>query len=151
MDALSRGCRIKCLTCVGDLTKECLTITIAFGFTGIQVTSILDSIALFRGAPATIRIGQGSEFICSGLDQWAFKHGVALRLIQPGKPAQNGFIESFNGRVRGERLNERWFSDILHAQKMMNGWRQDYNECRPHSSLYYQTPSEFAARWRNEN
>jgi putative transposase len=91
----------------------------------------------------------GPEFTCRALDQWAFEHGVELRLIQPGKPTQNGFIESFNGRFRDECLNEHWFSDILHARKTINDWRQDYNECRPHSSLNYQTPAEFAAGWRN--
>ncbi|MET5149744.1 MULTISPECIES: IS3 family transposase [Serratia] len=150
MDALATGRRIKCLTCVDDFTKECLTITIAFGISGVQVTRILDSIALFRGYPATIRTDQGPEFTCRALDQWAFEHGVELRLIQPGKPTQNGFIESFNGRFRDECLNEHWFSDIVHARKIINNWRQDYNECRPHSALNYQTPSEFAARWRNE-
>ncbi|SLM63726.1 Mobile element protein [Dickeya aquatica] len=149
MDALASGRRIKCLTCVDDFTKECLTITAAFGISGVQVTRILDSIALFRGYPATIRTDQGPEFTCRALDQWAFEHGVELRLIQPGKPTQNGFIESFNGRFRDECLNEHWFSDILHARKIINDWRQDYNESRPHSSLNYQTPSEFAASWRN--
>ena len=149
MDALSTGRRIKCLTCVDDFTKECLTVTVAFGISGVQVTRILDSIALFRGYPATIRTDQGPEFTCRALDQWAFEHGVELRLIQPGKPTQNGFIESFNGRFRDECLNEHWFSDIVHARKIINDWRQDYNECRPHSALNYQTPSEFAARWRN--
>ncbi len=96
MDALSTGRRIKCLTCVDDFTKECLTVTVAFGISGVQVTRILDSIALFRGYPATIRTDQGPEFTCRALDQWAFEHGVELRLIQPGKPTQNGFIESFN-------------------------------------------------------
>ena len=149
MDALANGRRIKCLTCVDDFTKECLTITAAFGISGVQVTRILDSIALFRGFPATIRTDQGPEFTCRALDQWAFEHGVELRLIQPGKPTQNGFIESFNGRFRDECLNEHWFSDILHARKTINDWRQDYNECRPHSSLDYQTPAEFATDWRN--
>ena len=149
MDALATGRRIKCLTCVDDFTKESLTMTIAFGISGVQVSRILDSIALFRGYPATIRTDQGPEFTCRALDQWAFEHGVELRLIQPGKPTQNGFIESFNGRFRDECLNEHWFSDIVHARKIINNWRQDYNECRPHSALNYQTPSEFAARWRN--
>ncbi|WP_426727713.1 IS3 family transposase [Enterobacter cloacae complex sp. 319F7] len=148
MDALSTGRRIKRLTCVDDFTKECLTVTVAFGISGVQVTRILDSIALFRGYPATIRTDQGPEFTCRALDQWAFEHGVELRLIQPGKPTQNGFIESFNGRFRDECLNEHWFSDIVHARKIINDWRQDYNECRPHSTLNYQTPSEFAAGWR---
>ncbi len=150
MDALAPGRRIKCLTCVDDFTKECLTITIAFGISGVQVTRILDSIALFRGYPATIRTDQGPEFTCRALDQWAFEHGVELRLIQQGKPTQNGFIESFNGRFRDECLNEHWFSDIVHTRKIINDWRQDYNECRPHSALNYQTPAEFAASWRNE-
>jgi len=149
MDALATGRRLKCLTCVDDFTKECLTVTVAFGISGVQVTHILDSIALFRGYPATIRTDQGPEFTCRALDQWAFEHGVELRLIQPGKPTQNGFIESFNGRFRDECLNEHWFSNIVHARKVINDWRQDYNECRPHSALNYQTPSEFAARWRN--
>ena len=149
MDALATGRRIKCLTCVDDFTKECLTVTVAFGISGVQVTRILDSIALFRGYPTTIRTDQGPEFTCRALDQWAFEHGVELRLIQPGKPTQNGFIESFNGRFRDECLNEHWFSDIAYARKTINDWRQDYNECRPHSSLDYQTPAEFAADWRN--
>ncbi|HFK4386141.1 TPA: integrase core domain-containing protein, partial [Klebsiella pneumoniae] len=96
-----------------------------------------------------IRTVQGPEFTCRALDQWAFEHGVELRLIQPGKPTQNGFIESFNGRFRDECLNEHWFSDIVHARKIINDWRLDYNECRPHSSLNYLTPAEFAAGWRN--
>lgn len=74
---------------------------------------------------------------------------MELRLIQPGKPTQNGFIESFNGRFRDECLNEHWFSVIIHERKIINEWRQDYNECRPHSSLNYLTPSEFATGWRN--
>ncbi len=151
MDALANGRRIKCLLCVGDLTTECLTITIAFGISGVQVTRILNRIALFRGYPATIRKDQGPEFTCHALNQWAFEHGVELRLIQPGKPTQNGFIESMNRRFRDECLNEHWFSDIVHTRKIINDWRQDDNECRPHSTLNYQAPSEFAARWRNGN
>ncbi len=94
---------------------------------------------------------QGPEFTCRALDQWAFEHGVELRLIQPGKPTQNGFIESFNGRFRNECLNEHGFSDVSHARKTISEWRQDYNECRPHSTLNYQTPSEFAASRRKGN
>ncbi|MBD8143815.1 IS3 family transposase [Pantoea agglomerans] len=150
MDAPATGRRIKCLTCVDDFTKECQTATVAFGISGVQVTRILDSIALFRGDPATIRTDQGPEFTCRAIDQWAFEHGVELRLIQPGKLTQNGFIESFNERFRDECLNEHWFSDIVHARKIINDWRLDYKECRPHSSLNYQTPSEFAAGWRNK-
>lgn len=149
MDVLVTGRRIKCLTCMDDFMKECLTIIAAFGISGVQVTRILNSIELFRGYPATIRTVQGPEFTCLALDQWTFEHGVELRLILPGKPTQNGCSESFNGRFRDECLNEHWFSDIVHARKTNHGWRQGYNKCRPHSALNYQTPSEFAARWRN--
>ncbi len=89
--ALASGRRIKCLTYVSDFTKECLTIATAFRITGVQVTRILDSIALSQSYPATIRTDQGPEFTCRALDQWAFEHGVELRLIQPDKPTQNGF------------------------------------------------------------
>ncbi len=147
MDALSTGRRIKCLTCVDDFTKECLTVTVAFGISGVQVTRILDSIALFRGYPATIELTR-PEFTCRALDQWAFEHGVGVALNPAGQPTQNGFIESFNGRFRDECLNEHWFNDIVHAGKLLMTGGRDYNECRPHSTLNYQTPSEFAAGWR---
>lgn len=102
---------------------------------------------LVRGYSATIRTDQGPEFTCRTLDQWAFEDGVELCLIQPGKPTQNEFIESFNGSFRDKCLNEFWFNDILHARGIINDWRQDYDECRPHSSLSYLTPAEFAAGW----
>ncbi len=131
MDALSTGRRIKCLTCVDDFTKECLTVTVAFGISGVQVTRILDSIALFRGYPATIRTDQGRSSLAVHWINGAFEHGVELRLIQPGKPTQNGFIESFNGRFRDECLNEHWFSDIVHARKLlMTGGRIITNAAR---------------------
>jgi len=151
MDALASSRRIKCLTCVDDFTKVCLTLTVAFSISGVQVMRIMDSIALFRSYPATIRTNQGPEFTGRALDQWAFEHGVEWRLIQPGKPTQNGFVESFNGRFRDGCLNEHGFSDILHAWKIINDWRQDYNESRPHSLVNYQTPAEYAATCRNEN
>lgn len=123
MGTLATGRRIKCLTSEDDFTNEYLTITAEFGVLGVQDTRILDSIALFHGYPATIRTDQGPEFTCRTLEQWAFEHGVELRLIQQGKLTQDGFIDSFNVRFR--------------------------DECRPHSSLDYQTPAEFAAGWRN--
>lgn len=103
---------------MANFTKECLTIL--FRISGAQVTLILDRIALFQVCPATIRTDQRPEFTCHALEQWAFEHGIELRLIQPGKPTQNEFIESFNGRFRDECLNEHWFSDIVHAK---NGGR----------------------------
>ena len=102
----------------------------------------------FYAASGDDKNRSGPEFTCRALDQWAFEHGVELRLIQPGKPTQNGFIESYNGRFRDECLNEHWFSDVSYARKTISERRQDYNECRPHSTLNYQTPSECAAAWR---
>lgn len=124
-------------SCVDDLTNACLTVTVVFGISGVQVTRILDSIAWFRGYLASIRT-----------DQWAYASGVKLRLIQPGKPTQNGFIESFNERFRDECLNEQLFSDISHARETIRKWRRDCNEC---STLNYLTPSGFAAGWRKGN
>ena len=149
MDALANSRRSKCLTCADAFTKECLTSILAFGILVVQVTRILNSIALFRGHPTTIRTDQGPEFTCRALEQWAFEHGMDLRLIPPGKPTQTGFFESFIGRFRDECLNEHGFSNILHARKTINDWRQDYNKCRPHSSLDYQTLAEYATDWRN--
>lgn len=105
MDAPANGRSVTCLTCVDDFMQECLTITAAFAISGVQARRILDSVALFRDYPATIRTDQRPEFTCRALDKWAFEHGVELRLIQPGKPTQNGFIASFNGQFRDECLN----------------------------------------------
>ncbi|WP_407939248.1 IS3 family transposase [Microbulbifer thermotolerans] len=149
MDALANGRRIKCLTIVDDFTKECLDIQVASGISGEQVVRSLDAIAAFRGYPKAIRTDQGPEFTGKALDQWAYRNGVDLKLIQPGRPTQNGYIESFNGKFRDECLNEHWFRDLAHARGLISQWRQDYNEQRPHSSLGYQTPAEFAAAFRS--
>jgi putative transposase len=148
MDALACGRRIKCLTIVDDFTKECLDIPVANGISGDQVARTLDAIAAFRGYPQAVRTDQGPEFTSKALDQWAYDNRVELKLIQPGKPTQNGFIESFNGRFRDECLNEHWFRDLAHAREIIGKWRRDYNENRPHSALSYQTPLEFAAGYR---
>ncbi|HHY0427692.1 MULTISPECIES: IS3 family transposase [Vibrio] len=148
MDALSNGRRIKCLTIVDDYTKECLDIPVATGISGDEVVITLESIAAFRGYPASIRTDQGPEFTGKALDQWAYQHGVILKVIQAGKPTQNAYIESFNGKFRDECLNEHWFRDLSHARDLISLWRMDYNENRPHSALGYLTPSEFAATTR---
>lgn len=148
MDALSDGRRLKTLTIVDDFTKEALDIVVARSITGEYVTRILDSIAQFRGYPSAIRTDQGPEFTGRALDQWAYQHGVQLKLIQPGKPVQNAYIESFNGKYRDECLNEHWFTSLHQAREIIADWRKDYNENRPHSALNYKTPSEFAAEFR---
>lgn len=148
MDALANGRRLKTLTIVDDFTKESLDIPVAHSICGDRVVEALDRIAQFRGYPSAIRTDQGPEFTGRALDQWAYSKGVELKLIQPGKPTQNAYIESFNGKFRDECLNEHWFSSLAHARAVISKWRKDYNESRPHSSLGYMTPLEYAANYR---
>lgn len=144
MDALANGRRIKILGIVEDCTKESVDLVADFGISGRYVVRTLDQVARFRGYPKAIRTDQGPEFTSKALDQWAYEHGVQLKLIQPGKPTQNAFIESFNGKFRDECLNEHWFHSLAHARAIIREWRKDYNECRPHSTLGYKTPAEMA-------
>ncbi|WP_197362535.1 IS3 family transposase, partial [Ralstonia pseudosolanacearum] len=148
MDALSNGRRLKCLTIVDDFTKEAVDIVVDHGISGLYVARALDHAARFRGYPKALRTDQGPEFTSRALDQWAYASGVSLKLIQAGKPTQNAYIESFNGKFRDECLNEHWFTSLAHARAVIAAWRQDYNEARPHSALNYQPPAEFAARYR---
>ncbi len=104
--------------------------------------------ARFRGYPKAIRTDQGPEFTGKALDQWAYQRDIKLKLIQPGKPTQNAFIESFNGKFRDECLNEHWFCSLAEARIRIAAWRRDYNEHRPHSAIGNLTPAEFAASWR---
>ncbi|CAJ9131557.1 IS407A, transposase OrfB [Burkholderia pseudomallei] len=148
MDALSNGRRVKCLTVVDDFTKEAVDIVVDHGISGLYVARALDRAARFRGYPKAVRTDQGPEFTSRALDQWAYANGVTLKLIQAGKPTQNAYIESFNGKFRDECLNEHWFTTLAHARAVIAAWRQDYNEQRPHSALNYLAPSEFAAKHR---
>jgi len=149
MDALANGRRIKILTVADDCTKEAIDLVADFGISGHYVTRILDQAARFRGYPKAIRTDQGPEFTARALDQWAYQRGVQLKLIQPGKPTQNAFIESFNGKFRDECLNEHWFHTLSHARAVIQQWRTDYNEQRPHSMLGYKTPAEAAEQLRS--
>jgi putative transposase len=148
MDTLASGRRIKCLTVVDDFTRECLDIAVDFGISGEYVSHVLDQIAQFRGLPKAIRTDQGPEFTSRALDRWAYGKGVDLKLIAAGKPPQNAYIESFNGKFRDECLNDHYFSNLAHARVLIAAWRRDYNEARPHSSLGRMPPAEFAARHR---
>jgi len=148
-DALANGKPIKCLNVVDDCTKEAVVIEAARRINGQGVADMLDAACRFRGYPATIRTDQGPEFTGRSLDQWAQANGVKLLLIQPGKPTQNAYVESFNGKFRDECLNENWFVSLDHARAVISTWRTDYNEVRPHSSLANRTPAEFAAALRN--
>lgn len=150
-DALANGRRIKVLTIVDDFSKEVIDLAVDFGISGHYVTRVLDQAARFRGYPKAIRTDQGPEFTGKALDQWGCEHGVQLKLIQAGKPTQNAFIESFNGRFRDECLNDHWFTSLPQARILIAAWRRDYNQHRPHSSLDYLTPAEFAAKHRSSD
>jgi putative transposase len=148
MDALANGRRIKCLTIVDDFTRECLDIAVDYGISGGYVARILEAIGQFRGLPQAIRTDQGPEFTSRALDHWAYGRGVDLKLIAAGKPTQNAYIESFNGKFRDECLNDHYFTNLAHARAVIAEWRRDYNEARRHSSIGRIPPAEFAARHR---
>jgi len=149
-DALADSRPVKCLTVVDDCTKEAVEIVVARRINGQAVADALEAVCRFRGYPATIRTDQGPEFTGRALDQWAHANGVKLVLTQPGKPTQNAYIESFNGKFRDECLNEHWFTSFDHAKAVIAAWRRDYNEVRPHSSIGNRTPAEFAATVRDQ-
>jgi putative transposase len=149
-DSLEYGRRLKCLTIVDDFTKEAVDIVVDHGISGHYVTRVLDQAARFRALPKVIRTDQGPEFTGKALDQWAYEKKIELRLIQAGKPTQNAYVESFNGKFRDECLNEHWFRSLHEARDIVARWRMDYNQRRPHSALEYQTPSEFASSWRGQ-
>ena len=148
MDALANGRRIKCLTIVDDFTRECLDIAVDYGISGGYVARVLEAIGQFRGLPRAIRTDQGPEFTSRALDRWAYACGVDLKLIAAGKPTQNAYIESFNGKFRDECLNDHYFNNLEHARALIGAWRRDYNEARPHSAIGRMPPAEFAARHR---
>jgi len=143
-DSIVTGRRFRALTIVDDYTRECPTIEIDTSLGGRRVVSVLDRLADIRGLPETITIDNGPEFAGHALDEWAYRKGVKLNFIRPGKPIENAYIESFNGRFRDECLNTNWFITLKHAREIIEEWRRDYNEVRPHSSLKGATPKEYA-------
>lgn len=142
-DGLADGRRIRCLNIVDDYTKESVAIEVDTSISGQRVARVLDRIAEYRSLPKMIRVDHGPEFTSLALDAWAHARGVKLVFIQPGKPTENAYIESFNGRFRDECLNDHWFSTLHEACVLIEAWRKDYNLNRPHSSLGYVTPAEF--------
>jgi putative transposase len=147
-DSLSNGRRIKCLTVADDFSHECVDIAVDFGISGQYVTRLLDQAAIFRGYPVAVRTDNGPEFTSRAFLAWTSLHGIRHILIQPGRPMQNGYIESFNGKFRDECLNEQWFQSLPQARDCIAEWRKDYNEVRPHSSLGRIPPAQFAQQQR---
>lgn len=143
-DQLTDGRRFRILAIVDDCTRECLTLVADTSLSGIRVARELDQLMIARGKPKMIVSDNGSELTSNAILAWADQSRVAWHYIAPGKPMQNAFIESFNGRLRDELLNETLFTSLAQARVALACWRIDYNGSRPHSRLGWQTPSEFA-------
>jgi putative transposase len=146
-DALSWGRKLRMLTVVDAFTRESLAIEVDTSLSGVRVARVLDQVIARRGTtPQEIVLDNGPELTSKALDQWAYERGVQLRFIEPGKPVQNAYIESFNGRLRDECLNEHWFLNVADARRIVEQWRMDYNRERPHSALGNLAPEEFRER-----
>ncbi len=143
-DQLFQGQRFRILTLVDNFSRESLALRMAQRFRGDAVVQVLESVTAERGLPQTIRVDNGPEFISKSLDWWAYFNGVKLDFSRPGKPTDNAFIESFNGKFRQECLNQHWFLSLDDAQEVIDVWRDDYNQHRPHSALGDRPPAEFA-------
>ena len=145
-DALSEGRKFRSLNIVDEFNRECLAAEVDTSLPSARVVRVLERLRELRGLPEVLVTDNGPEFAGQALDVWAYEQGVKLHFIEPGKPAQNAFIESFNGKMRDECLNEHWFMSLGEARETIETWRRDYNEVRPHSALGDRTPQEFTAR-----
>jgi putative transposase len=142
-DALADGRRIRILTIVDDFTRECLKMVVDTSLSGKRVTRELSSLISVKGTPKAIVSDNGTEFTSNAVLKWSHDTGVNWQYIQPGKPMQNGYIESFNGKLRDECLNESWFLSLTEAKEIIERWRHDYNQLRPHTSLKGLSPQRF--------
>ena len=147
-DQLYNGKRFRTLTLLDMFSRECLDIYADKGITGETVAGVLDRLKASRGLPKRIKVDNGPEFISKALDSWAYFNHVKLDYSRPGKPTDNAYIESFNGSFRDECLNTHWFMSLVDARDKIGRWKKDYNELRPHSSLSYLTPADFARNYK---
>jgi len=148
-DSYADGRKLRCLVVEDTFARIPLAITTDRSLSALRVIDTLEHLAVSRGLPASITVDNGPEFICKRLQAWTLARGVTLRFIQPGKPMQNGYVESFNGKFRDECLSEHVFTSLVHAQILIEQFRKEYISLRPHSSLGYLTPLEFeAAYWK---
>jgi putative transposase len=143
-DTLGDGRAFRALTIVDDFTRESVAMEVDTSLPGERVVQVLERLAGTRGLPSGIVCDNGPEFAGQVLAEWAFRRGVALHFIEPGKPVQNAFAESFNGRRRDECLNETWFWTLAEARITIEQWRVEFNTARPHSGLAGRTPTEYA-------
>lgn len=146
-DSLACGRKIRTLNILDLFSRECLAIEVDTSLSGLRVARVLERLIESRNIPKSITMDNGTEFTSKIFDQWTYEKGIKLNFIQPGKPTQNGFVESFNGKFRDECLNENWFLSLNHAKKLIEEWRIDYNTQRPHSSLNNLTPQEYVKCW----
>jgi putative transposase len=144
-DGLANGRRFRTANLKDDCTRECPAIAVDFSLPGQRVVGMLEDVARERGHPDMLVVDNGPELRGRDLDRWAHDHGVRLFVIDPGKPMQNGSIESFNGRFRDECLDQSWFASLPEARRIIEAWRLDHNSHRPHTSLRMRTPAGFAA------
>lgn len=149
-DSLSNGRKFRALTVVDVFSKECPAIEVDTSLSGERVTRVLERLSEWRKLPEVITVDNGPEFAGKALDAWAYQRNVKLHFIEPGKPIQNAFAESFNGRFRDECLNEHWFMTLEEAKIRIENWRIDYNEVRPHSSLDNLTPAAYASQFKTK-
>lgn len=145
-DALSSGRRIRMLTVVDCYSRESVAIYVDHSQPSRNVTSILDRVIAQRGTPSVITVDNGPEFTSQHFDEWAFTKKIQIDFIRPGRPTENGYIESFNGKLRDECLDANWFGSLQEAREVIETWRRDYNETRPHSSLGNLAPAQYVAR-----
>lgn len=143
-DQLASGHTFRVLTVIDQWSRESVCLEANVSLTGQSVVDALEQVAQSRSVPASITVDHGTEFTSKALDEWAYRRGVQLDFIRPGKPVENALIESFNGRLRDECLNVHSFVSLAHAQAVIEQWRHDYNDQRPHDALGRLTPSEFA-------
>ena len=150
-DTLADGRTFRAFNVVDDCTRECIAIEVGKSIPGSRVVRVLDRLERSRGLPQVIVLDNGPELTSRVLDQWAYEHGVELHFIQPGKPVQNAFVESFNGKFRDECLSMQWFKNRIDAKILIEEFRREYNEVRPHSSLAQLTPAEFKLKLSQQN
>jgi putative transposase len=143
-DSIVTGRRFRALTIIDNYSRECPVIEVDTSLGGVRVVNVLERLAETRGLPEVITMDNGPEFAGKALDEWAYRRGIKLNFIRPGKPIENAYAESFNGRLRDECLNTNWFLSLKHAREIIEDWRRDYNEVRPHGSLNNLTPVEYA-------
>jgi len=146
-ERVADGRWVRILTVVDQFTRECVCLVADQSLSGDKVAQALEPVVAQRGAPRAITMDNGSEFASRVMDAWAYRHGIQLDVIRPGKPVENGFIESFNGRLRDECLNVEGFFTLEDVREKLWRWQQDYNRVRPHSALEDRAPAVFVAEW----